>query len=207
MHADSVFEVRFHGRGGQGTVTAADLLALAAFTDGRWAQSFPSFGSERTGAPVVAYCRLAERDIRTREPVVAPDCVVVIDPTLVHQVDLLSGLGPEGYLLVNSPLPVGELGLGSPAARLRPERIGTVAATEVALHQVGRPVPNAALLGGLAALTARVTLEAVTAAVRERFARDPATAERNVAAATEVFHAARQAMAANGRGVLGAPTA
>ena len=90
----AVFEVRLHGRGGQGVVTAADLLALAAFEEGQHAQSFPSFGSERTGAPVVAYCRLSERDIRTREPVVAPDCVVVIDPTLVHQVDLFAGLRP-----------------------------------------------------------------------------------------------------------------
>ena len=94
--------MRFHGRGGQGAVTAADLLALAAFEEGRYAQSFPSFGSERMGAPVVAYCRLGERDIRTREPVVAPDCLIVIDPTLVHQVDLFSGLGPDGYVLVNS---------------------------------------------------------------------------------------------------------
>ena len=92
-----MFEVRLHGRGGQGVVTAADLLALAAFEEGQHAQSFPSFGSERTGAPVVAYCRLSERDIRTREPVVAPDCVIVIDPTLVHQVDLFAGLRPDGY--------------------------------------------------------------------------------------------------------------
>ena len=93
-----MFEVRFHGRGGQGAVTAADLLALAAFEEGQHAQSFPSFGSERTGAPVVAYCRLSERDIRTREPVVAPDCVIVIDPTLVHQVDLFAGLRPDGFV-------------------------------------------------------------------------------------------------------------
>ena len=72
---EAMFEVRFHGRGGQGAVTAADLLALAAFEEGRHAQSFPSFGSERMGAPVVAYCRLGEREIRTREPVVAPDCL------------------------------------------------------------------------------------------------------------------------------------
>ena len=91
--------MRFHGRGGQGAVTAADLLALAAFEEGRFAQSFPSFGSERMGAPVVAYCRLDEREIRTREPVVEPDCVIVIDPTLVHQVDLFAGLSPEGFCL------------------------------------------------------------------------------------------------------------
>jgi len=197
--------VRFHGRGGQGAVTAADLLALAAFTDGRRAQSFPSFGSERTGAPVVAYCRLAEREIRTREPVVTPDCVVVIDPTLVHQVDLFSGLSPDGYVLINSSQRLEALGLGSLIERFRPERLLTVAATDVARRQLGRPLPNAALLGGFAALTAEVSLPAVSAAIRERFARDGTVAERNVAAAAEVFQEARLALTADGKAVLGAP--
>ncbi len=197
--------MRFHGRGGQGAVTAADLLALAAFEEGRYAQSFPNFGSERMGAPVVAYCRLGEREIRTREPVVAPDCVIVIDPTLVHQVDLFAGLGPDGYLLVNSSRALDELGLGSLAARFRPERMLTVPATEVALRQVGRPLPNAAMLGGFAALTAEVTVAAVSSALRERFGANPTVAERNVAAVAEVFQQARQVMSANGRAMLGAP--
>ncbi len=197
--------MRFHGRGGQGAVTAADLLALAAFEEGRYAQSFPNFGSERMGAPVVAYCRLGEREIRTREPVVAPDCVIVIDPTLVHQVDLFAGLGPDGYLLVNSSRALDELGLGSLAARFRPERMLTVPATEVALRQVGRPLPNAAMLGGFAALTAEVTVAAVSSALRERFSANPSVAERNVAAVAEVFQQARQVMSANGRAMLGAP--
>jgi pyruvate ferredoxin oxidoreductase gamma subunit len=200
-----VFEVRFHGRGGQGVVTAADLLALAAFTDGHHAQSFPSFGSERTGAPVVAYCRLAERDIRTREPVVTPECVVVIDPTLVHQVDLFSGLRPGGSVLINSSRPVEELGLGALAPRVAPGRVLAVAATDAARRQLGRPLPNAALLGGFAALTGQVSLAALGAAIRERFSRDPTVAEHNVAAAAEVFQQARLSLAADGTAVLGAP--
>jgi pyruvate ferredoxin oxidoreductase gamma subunit len=200
-----VFEVRFHGRGGQGAVTAADLLALAAFEEGRHAQSFPSFGSERMGAPVVAYCRLGEREIRTREPIVAPDCLIVIDPTLVHQVDLFAGLGPDGYVLVNSTRTLHELGLASLAERFRPERLLTVPATEVAQRQIGRPLPNAALLGSFAALTAEVTIGAVSSAIRERFSRSPSVAERNVAAAAELFQLARQLMTANGRAVLSAP--
>jgi pyruvate ferredoxin oxidoreductase gamma subunit len=200
-----MFEVRFHGRGGQGVVTAADLLALAAFEEGRRAQSFPSFGSERTGAPVVAYCRLAGRDIRTREPVVAPDCLVVLDPTLVHQVDLFSGVGPDGYLLVNSSRSLGELGLGSLTGLLRPERLLTVPATEVAQLHVGKPLPNAALLGAFSALTAEVTLSSVDAAIRERFGRGTPRAERNVAAAEELFRLARQALAGDGKVMLGAP--
>ena len=197
--------MRFHGRGGQGAVTAADLLALAAFEEGRYAQSFPSFGSERMGAPVVAYCRLGEREIRTREPVLAPDCVIVIDPTLVHQVDLFAGLGPEGYLLVNSSRPLDELGLSSLAARFRPERLRTVPATEVALRQIGRPLPNAAMLGGFAALTAEVTIAAISSAIRERFSDNPSVAERNVAAVAEVYQLVRQVTTPNGRAMLGAP--
>jgi pyruvate ferredoxin oxidoreductase gamma subunit len=200
-----MFAVRFHGRGGQGAVTAAELLALAAFKDDRFAQSFPSFGSERMGAPVVAYCRLGEHEMRTREPVVAPDCLVVIDPTLVHQVDLFAGLGPDGYMLVNSTRTLDELGLGSLAGRFRPERLLTVPATEVALRQIGRPLPNAALLGSFAALTAEVTIGAVGAAIRERFGRTPPVAERNVAAAAELFRLARQVTTASGRAMLSAP--
>ncbi len=200
-----MFEVRFHGRGGQGAVTAADLLALAAFEEGRHAESFPSFGSERMGAPVVAYCRLGERAIRTREPVVAPNCLIVIDPTLVHQVDLFAGLGPEGYVLVNSTRSLDQLGLASLATRFRAERLLTVPATEVARRQIGLPLPNAALLGSFAALTAEVTIGAVGSAIRKRFSRTPSVAERNVAAAAEMFQMARQMMTGNGRAVLSAP--
>jgi pyruvate ferredoxin oxidoreductase gamma subunit len=200
-----MFEVRFHGRGGQGAVTAADLLALAAFEEGRHAQSFPSFGSERTGAPVVAYCRLGEREIRTREPVTGCDCVVVIDPTLVHQVDLFAGLRPGGFVLVNSARTMDLLGLGSMEDDFDRDHLLTMPATEVALRQIGRPLPNAALLGGFAAVTAQVGIRAVGTAIRERFRKDPSIAERNVAAANEVYHYARQAMVRSGQGVLGAP--
>ena len=186
-------------------MTAADLLALAAFEEGRFAQSFPNFGSERMGAPVVAYSRLGEREIRTREPVVAPDCVIVIDPTLVHQVDLFAGLGPDGYVLVNSSRDLSELDLGAQAQRFRPERLLTVPATEIALRQIGKPLPNAALLGGFAALTAEITIAAVGSAIRERFGANASMAERNVAAVAEVFQNARQLMTSSGKAMLGAP--
>ncbi len=198
-----MFEVRLHGRGGQGVVTAADLLALAAFEEGQYAQSFPSFGSERTGAPVVAYCRLSERVIRTREPVVAPDCVIVIDPTLVHQVDLFAGLRPDAFVLVNSAKTLDGLGLGCLLDEFDTSHLLTAPATEVARRQIGKPLPNAALIGGFAALTAKVTLGAVGTAIRERFRKDTGVAERNVAAATEMYHYARQAMVLSGQGVLG----
>jgi alcohol dehydrogenase len=97
-----VFQVRFHGRGGQGVVTAAELLAAAAFSDGRHAQASPSFGSEWMGAPVMSFCRIDGKPIRTHEPVSEPDALVIQDPTLLHQADLFAGLGHDGYLLINS---------------------------------------------------------------------------------------------------------
>src|SRR3712207_4326174 len=101
-----MFQIRIHGRGGQGVVTAAELLSVAAFAEGAYAQAFPSFGSERTGAPVVAFCRIGDRPIRTREPIVAPDCLIIQDATLLGQVDVLGGLRPGGYVLLNASEPV-----------------------------------------------------------------------------------------------------
>src|SRR3954452_23364706 len=106
-----MFQVRIHGRGGQGVVTAAELLSVAAFAEGRFAQAFPSFGSERTGAPVVAFCRISEREIRVREPIVMPDALVVQDPTLLHHADVFAGLRPGGSVLVNTSRGAAALGL------------------------------------------------------------------------------------------------
>jgi pyruvate ferredoxin oxidoreductase gamma subunit len=176
-----MFQVRIHGRGGQGVVTAAELLSVAAFSEGKHAQAFPSFGSERTGAPVVAFCRIDDRTIRLREPIMAPDAIIIQDPTLLHQVDVFGGLVPDGYVLINTSRTFEELGLGEFMAGLRREHLCTLPATELALKHVGRAVPNAALLAGFAAVSGRISLEAVCAAIREKF---PAKiAEGNVAAA------------------------
>lgn len=173
--------MRIHGRGGQGVVTAAELLSVAAFAEGRHAQAFPSFGSERTGAPVVAFCRIADADIRTREPVAQPDALIVQDSTLLQQVDVFSGLRADGYVLVNTTRSLRELGLEDLLTRFDAERLVTVPATEIALEHTGRPVPNAALLGGFAALTGLIGIDSVSAAFRERFA--GRVADGNVAAA------------------------
>lgn len=195
MANSGTFEVRVHGRGGQGAVTAAELLSVAAFDEGRHAQAFPSFGSERMGAPVVSFCRLSERPIRTREPVVAPDALIVLDPTLAHQVDLFAGLRPDGYLLLNSGRRLAELGLDDVAARLRPGHALSIPAGEVARRHLGKPLPNAALLGGFAALTGRLRLAAVEDAIRERF---PGPAgEANAAAAAECSVLVHEAGAAS----------
>jgi pyruvate ferredoxin oxidoreductase gamma subunit len=192
------FEVRIHGRGGQGVVTAAELLSVAAFDEGRHAQAFPSFGSERTGAPVVSFCRFGDTPIRTREPIAEPDALIVQDPTLLHQVDLFSGLAADGYVLINSSRGLAELGLEELGERFRPERLLTVPATEIARQHLGRPLPNAALLGGFAAMSGTLRLDSVVAAIRERF--PGASGERNAAAAGACFAEVEGALA----GVSGA---
>ena len=164
-----MFRVRFHGRGGQGVVTAAELLSLAAFLDGRHAQAFPSFGSERTGAPVVAFCRVDDRAIRSHEPIVRPDAVVVQDPTLLHQVDVFGGLNGHGFVVLNTARTLGELGLAELGDRFPAGHVRTVAASELAREHLGRPMPGPPLLGALAELTGVVSAQSIAAAIRERF--------------------------------------
>src|SRR6201997_5686622 len=178
-----MLQIRIHGRGGQGVVTAAELLSAAAFSEGKHAQAFPSFGSERTGAPVVSFCRIDDKPIRVREPVMDPDIIVIQDPTLLHQVDVFEGASQDALLVINSARPAAGLGIAEFTSRLRPGAVLTVPATELAQQHVGRPVPNAALLGGFAAMSGQIRLESLVAAIREKFPRN--VAEKNVAAATE----------------------
>lgn len=186
-----MYQIRIHGRGGQGVVTAAEMLSIAAFLEGRHAQAFPSFGSERTGAPVVAYCRIDEREIRLREPILQPDALIIQDPTLLHQVDVLSGLkSPGGSILINTQKSFDALGLGDFVRELDAAHLVTLPATELSLKHVGRAVPNVPLLAGFAAVSGRLSLDSVRAAIREKFA--PALAERNIAAADEAFAVVRQ---------------
>ena len=186
-----MFQVRIHGRGGQGVVTAAEMLSIAAFREGKHAQAFPSFGSERTGAPVVAYCRIDDKAIRVREPILAPDAIIIQDPTLLHQVDLFAGARPGAYILINTARSFAELGL----AELTPKfRTRSVPATELALKHVGRPVPNAALLGAFAALSRLISLDSVVAAIGEKFA--GSVAQANIAAAAAAYEALARAEAA-----------
>jgi len=190
-----MFQVRIHGRGGQGVVTAAEMLSVAAFNEGRHAQAFPSFGSERTGAPVVAFCRIDDRAIRLREPIMAPDAIIIQDPTLLHQVDIFAGLKNDGYILINTNKSFAELGLADLASAWNPARLCTVSATELALKHVGRPVPNVPLLGGFAAISGVIQLASVLKAIGERFAGK--LAADNSAAATEAYQIVRQSMAAD----------
>lgn len=178
-----MFQVRIHGRGGQGVVTGAEMLSVAAFLEGRHAQAFPSFGSERTGAPVVAFCRIADKEIRLREPILEPDCLIVQDPTLFKAVDVFAGLRPDGYLLVNTNKSFADLHIQSVVDRLPKGHAVIVPATEIALKHVGRPVPNAALLGAFAALSGVIHLDSVKHAIEQTFPGRIGAA--NIAAAAE----------------------
>jgi pyruvate ferredoxin oxidoreductase gamma subunit len=171
-------------------VTSAELLSVAAFIEGRHAQAFPSFGSERTGAPVVSFCRIDDREIRTREPISRPDVLIVQDPTLLHQVDVFSGLGDDGYLLINTSRGFDELGLGEFVQRFRRERLLTVPASELAREHLGRPLPGAPLLGGFAGLSGLISIDSVAEAIRDKFS--GAVADGNVAAARAAFDLVRE---------------
>jgi len=185
-----MFQVRIHGRGGQGVVTGAEMMSIAAFLGGRHAQAFPSFGSERTGAPVVAFCRMDEREIRLREPIMQPDAIIIQDPTLLHQVDVFSGLKKDGYILINTTRSFTELGLGEFVKAFKPEHLLTVPASELAMNHVGRAVPNVPLLGAFAALCGLISLEAVQSAIDQKF--KGAVALGNKAAAEQAYNTVMQ---------------
>jgi pyruvate ferredoxin oxidoreductase gamma subunit len=180
-----MFQVRIHGRGGQGVVTAAELLSVAAFLEDKHSQAFPMFGSERTGAPVVAFCRFSDQPIRLREPILEPDALIVQDPTLLHQVDLFAGVGHDSYVLINTSRSLEELGIDEFLGGFRAERVLSVPATELAREHVGRPLPNAALLGGFSALTRVLSIDSVVAAIRDRF--PGRVGEGNAAAASAAY--------------------
>jgi pyruvate ferredoxin oxidoreductase gamma subunit len=180
-----MFQIRIHGRGGQGVVSGAELLSVAAFLEGRFAQAFPSFGSERMGAPVMAFCRIDDKEIRLREPVLAPDALIIQDATLLHQVDLFNGLQPRACILINSAQGADKLGLDGFRRGVQQYRLHTIPATDLALEHVGRKVPNVPLLAGFAALTGVIGLPSLVRAIGEKF--PPPIAERNVAAARAAF--------------------
>ena len=156
-------EIRIHGRGGQGSVTAAELIAVAAFEDGKWSQAFPYFGTERRGAPVTAFARISDRKIRVRSQIYEPDYVIVQDPSLLSAVDVASGMKKDGLVIVNSEKEPSALKLNTNA------KIKTIDATTLAIEVIGVPIVNTALLGAFAGATGQIRLESVNTAIRGRF--------------------------------------
>ncbi len=170
-----MIEIRLHGRGGQGGVTSAELTALAAIEEGKYAQAFPSFGPERRGAPVMAFVRVSEERIRTREKVYEPDVVLVLDPTILKIVPVTSGLKDTGTLILNTNLPPDEI-----RKQLNTKvRLALVDATKIALDILRLPITNTTMLGALIKATGIVSPESLEAPLRERFG---PIAEKNIQA-------------------------
>lgn len=160
-----MLEIRIHGRGGQGNVMAAYLLATAAIDEGREAQAFPSFGAERRGAPVTAFVRIADKPIRRRCQVLTPDFLIIQDPALLHVPGVLSGLRPGGAILVDgAPEPEFDDNVGCPLVR--------IPATKLAVEHLGRPVPNTALMSAFFTLTGLLPPESLLKALGGRFKGD-----------------------------------
>ncbi|MGD8529792.1 MAG: pyruvate ferredoxin oxidoreductase subunit gamma [Syntrophobacterales bacterium] len=169
-----MIEIRIHGRGGQGNVAAAELLSIAAFKDGKFAQAFPSFGAERIGAPVQAFVRIDDKKIRTREEVRTPNYLIIQDSFLIGAVPVLDGIKPDGLILVNADMAPEDLNIKTPA------RVETIPATAIALEIIGRPIPNAIMIGAFCSLTGLVSIDAVQEAIMEKF--PGRVGENNVAA-------------------------
>jgi len=179
-----MIEIRLHGRGGQGAVTSAELLALAAIKGGKYAQAFPSFGPERRGAPVVAFCRISDEQIRVRSVIAQPDIVLVLDPSILRLVDVSDGLKQEGVLVTNtrfSPEEIKkELGVKT--------RLAVVDATKIAREELGLPITNTTMLGALLKAAEVVDKGAMIEPLKKRFGR---IAERNIKAFERAYKETR----------------
>ncbi len=157
-------QIRIHGRGGQGVVTAAELIAIAAFNDGKKAQAFPSFGVERTGAPIEAFARIAKESIRTREHVYSPDVLIIQDPTLLGTVDVAHGANENTIVIINTTKQKSEI------RKLLPlKNIYAIDATKIALDIIGKNLMNTVILGAFAQVTGLVSLPALKKAVEQKF--------------------------------------
>ncbi len=162
-----MIEIRFHGRGGQGAVTSAELTALAAIEQGKYAQAFPSFGPERRGAPVMAYVRVSDEPIRTREKIYEPDIVVVLDPTLLDIVNVAAGLKNDGVVVLNSSKSAEEIRAASGIK----SKLALVDATRIAVETMGLPITNTTLLGAMLKATDLLPTSAMEGPLQKRFGR------------------------------------
>ncbi|MDK2916556.1 MAG: pyruvate ferredoxin oxidoreductase gamma subunit [Euryarchaeota archaeon] len=173
-------ELRIHGRGGQGSVTAAELIAYAAFEGGVFSQAFPAFGVERRGAPVQAFVRFSDEKIRLRSQVYEPDYIIVQDPTLIGDVDVFNGMSTGGIAIINTEKPDFD-------SRV-PEgvKVYTIDATTIALEELGVPITNTTLMGAFAAATGEIGLEPLKNALRRRFS--GSMADKNIKAAERAYN-------------------
>lgn len=175
-----MLEIRLHGRGGQGAVTSAELLAMAAIKEGKYGQAFPSFGPERRGAPVVAFFRIDEKQIKIRSNINEPDVVLVLDPSILRIVNVTAGLKGDGVLVTNTKYRADEI---------REElnlkcNLAVVDATKIAREELGLPITNTTMLGALLKAKTIVNPDSLLEPLKDRFGR---VAEKNIKAFKRAF--------------------
>lgn len=159
-----MYQIRIHGRGGQGVVTAAELIAISAFFDDWQAQAFPHFGVERTGAPIEAFARIDKKAIRTREHVQNPDFLIVQDPSLLSVIDVTKGCSGKTKAIINTSLHKKDLAIDLPQ-----ENIFTIDATKIALEILGKNIVNTVIIGAFAGATELFTIDSIKKAIKQKF--------------------------------------
>jgi pyruvate ferredoxin oxidoreductase gamma subunit len=179
-------EIRWHGRGGQGAVTAAKMTAELALGQGKHFQAFPEYGPERSGAPIVAFTRVSDEPIQVYAGIEHPDIVVVLDPSLLSVVDVTAGSPDDAIVLINSDLSPAEL---RAKYHMEGRKLYTIAATKIAVETIGRAIPNTPMVGALTRITQLFPLEEIVAFVREDFGKKfpPKVVEGNVNALTRSY--------------------
>ncbi|MDP3880437.1 MAG: pyruvate ferredoxin oxidoreductase subunit gamma [Dehalococcoidales bacterium] len=174
-------EIRWHGRGGQGAVTSAELIAQAAINEGKYAQAFPSFGPERRGAPVLAFDRINQREpIRIRAEITQPDVVIVLDPGLLTVMNVAAGLKEQGIVIINTRKTIEEIRSDSKIKA----SLALVDATSIAREVLGVPIVNTTMVGALIRATGIIKLESMNEPIEKRFGR---LAERNIKAMEKAY--------------------
>lgn len=157
-------QIRIHGRGGQGVVTTAEIIAIAAFHEGKISQAFPSFGVERTGAPIESYARIDDKPIRTREQIYKPNVLIILDATLLDVIDITKGADNNTIAIINSSKSKEKLNINLPE-----KNIFVINATKIALEKIGKNLANTTILGAFAKITGLVSLESLKKAIGEKF--------------------------------------
>ncbi len=178
---NGLIDIRFHGRGGQGVVTASRLVGEAAILEGYYVHAFPTFGPERSGAPVAAFTRISPKKFTIKTEVYEPDIVVIIDPTLIGKPFLLDGLKKNGKVIVNTPETNGKKIIEALGLQRDDIKVAYLDATKIAVGIIGKPFANTVVLGALSSYTGIVKLESLKEVIRERF-KDEEIANKNIAA-------------------------
>ncbi len=179
MQSEEIIDIRFHGRGGQGVVTASRLTGEAAILEKKYTHAFPSFGPERSGAPIAAFTRISEKPIVVKTQVYEPNIVVIIDPTLLGNVDVFQGLKPKGHVIINFQGEWDELKDILPQGNYS---VAYLDGTSIAREHIGRPIANTVVLGALSKITDVVKLGSIIEATRRFFSKNPDLVEKNIAA-------------------------